>query len=115
MKTAAEFDLSTLDGSNGFTITTGYTDKSNFHLRYHESAYLDDDEFGDVILPNNHEINIIFGKATFETNVNVPSAPAGSALTITFADTQIINKIHNTGDVNGDKIDDLLVGFSDRA
>jgi hypothetical protein len=45
----------------------------------------------------------------------VPSASAGSALTITFADTQIINKIHNTGDVNGDKIDDLLVGFSDRA
>lgn len=111
-----EFDLKTLDGSNGFTIGTGYVDKSNWHLRYHESAYLDDDEFGDIVLPNNHEMNIIFGRKSFSgTGIYVPSAAAGSATTIQFADTQIIQKIHNTGDVNGDKIDDLIVAHSDRA
>lgn len=115
MTSALEFDLSTLDGQNGFTITTGYTDLSNWHLRYHESAHIDDDEYSDIILPNNHEVNIIFGTDAFTANLNVPNAPAGAACTLTFGQAQIVNKIHKVGDVNGDKVDDLIIAFADRA
>lgn len=66
-------------------------------------------------MPNNHEINVIFGKANFGANFNVANKEAGKAVTFTFDTSQIIQKIHNVGDTNGDYIDDILVAVSDRA
>jgi len=45
MRTKTSFDLSTLDGTNGFQVVAGYNDLNNFQQRFLEGgAFLDDDE-----------------------------------------------------------------------
>jgi len=45
MRSKASFDLSTIDGKNGFQVVAGYNDLNNFQQRFLEGgAFLDDDE-----------------------------------------------------------------------
>jgi len=112
LRNTAEFDLSFLNGTNGFQIVAGYTDLSNFQQRFLEGgAFLDDDEYADLIHPNNHEINIIFGSKSFTKSVIVVSAVKGVATTITFDKTNTVQMVRNVGDTTGNKIDDLVVSL----
>lgn len=53
-------------------------------------------------MSNNNLINIIFGDKDFTAELNILYTFEGSATTISFETSQIIQRINNVGDVNGD-------------
>ena len=115
----AIFDLSDIDGNNGFRIVT----QSNAARLGDNVSYLGDvnnDQIDDIIVgapaydglgTNTGAVYIIFGRSTFPASLNVatlngadgfkvtPSSPAGSLGVVSYA-----------GDFNNDGIDDMLMG-----
>jgi Ca2+-binding RTX toxin-like protein len=118
--TRADIDLSTLSAGDGFTIQG---DVAYNHAGFSVASAGDingdgiDDlivgaPFGDYGANNTGEAYVIFGKTTGFSNIDLTSLSAADGFIIQgdAADDFAGKSVSSAGDVNGDGIDDLIVG-----
>ncbi|MEH1948846.1 MAG: tandem-95 repeat protein, partial [Nostoc sp.] len=120
----ASFNLSSLNGSNGFVING--IDSDNFSGDSVSSAGdINNDGFDDLIIgakgadPNGRynagESYVVFGSNSgFEASLNLLSLNGSNGFTINGIDSGDYsgNSVSSAGDINGDGIDDLIIGAS---
>ena len=116
------FNLSSLNGSNGFFINgTNYNDRTGFSVS--QAGDVNGDGFDDLIvgaiygssIVNSFVGNsyVIYGrKEMFPTNVNVLTLNGLNGFVINGANTEdrFGYSVSKAGDINGDGIDDLIIG-----
>ncbi|HLO87233.1 MAG TPA: DUF4114 domain-containing protein [Nostocaceae cyanobacterium] len=115
-----QFNISNLNGKNGFTIKTrpGYLNPSN---AVSTAGDINDDGIDDLIigvaaafLENQiGEIYVVFGSDKgFNSNLDVSTLDGSNGFKINIRDREhyIGQSVSNAGDVNGDGIDDLIIG-----
>ena len=117
---AADINLSSLDGSNGFSL---YGTGSRF-VSVSSAGDINGDGFADVIVgapyadPNGSVSGssyVVFGKASgFDATLDLSSLDGNNGFRLDGAATYDYSgrSVSNAGDVNGDGFDDLLVGAS---
>jgi Ca2+-binding RTX toxin-like protein len=118
---AADLNLSTLDGSNGFQINgEGANDRSGRSVA--SSGDVNGDGFDDLIIgaygadPNGSYSGasyVVFGKASgFAANLNLSTLNGSNGFQINgeAAGDQSGLSVDSAGDVNGDGFDDLIIG-----
>ncbi|MEL7035671.1 MAG: Ig-like domain-containing protein [Cyanobacteria bacterium J06592_8] len=115
---AASLDLSSLDGSNGFTIN-GINSSDRLGLSVSNAGDINGDGIGDILLgafgANNEagESYIIFGNTNgFAANFDLLSLDGSNGFVIPGVDSGDIsgNAVSNAGDINDDGIDDIIIG-----
>ncbi len=117
----ANLDLSALDGSNGFSLNgVNAGDKSGHHVS--AAGDVNGDGFADVIVgapyaaPHGSYSGmsyVVFGKASgFDANLDLSALDGNNGFSITGSTTYDIVGWSGSvaGDINGDGIDDLVVG-----
>ncbi len=114
---AGSFDLSTLDGSNGFSVSgsfanqrAGYTSASAGDVN---GDGVDDLIIGGIGAPPGGEVYIIFGSTDpFSATVALDSLNGETGFTVTAADPAdaLGRDVSTAGDFNNDGITDILVG-----
>ena len=119
---AASLDLSSLDGSNGFTINgIDVFDFSGFAVS--SAGDVNGDGFDDIIIgarvadPNGNaqagESYVVFGSSGgFSSSLDLSSLDGSNGFTINGIDTYDYSgrSVSSAGDVNGDGFDDLIIG-----
>jgi Ca2+-binding RTX toxin-like protein len=105
----ASVDLSQLDGSNGFVINgSGYS--------VSEAGDINGDGFDDVIIGayNAEEAYVVFGNSGgFDATLNPSQLDGSNGFVINGIDVGFggySNSISDAGDIDGDGIDDLIIG-----
>ena len=122
----SEFDLSSLDGSNGFLLAgvNGYSysqtniESGDYAGRAVSGAGdINGDGFADVLIgapgANGGEAYVVFGRASgFASVLEVSSLDGSNGFLLIGGDVggRIGDFISDAGDVNGDGLDDLLIG-----
>lgn len=114
-------DPSTLDGTIGFTITTGETGNL-FSTSVEGLGDINGDGFDDIIInaasadtpagTSSGAAYVVFGKSTgFAASINVDNLNGtdGFRLQGPEADS-LVNAVAGAGDINGDGFDDIIVG-----
>ncbi|MGK7939026.1 MAG: hypothetical protein AB4062_02485 [Crocosphaera sp.] len=118
------FNLSDLDGSNGF-ILNGIDTDNNPNLSVSDAGDVNGDGIDDLIIGSkygdpNGKINagesyIVFGSAQgFGSSLDLSSLNGGNGFVINGIDSNnnAGTSVSGAGDVNGDGIDDLIIGAS---
>ncbi|MEQ9368402.1 MAG: VCBS domain-containing protein [Coleofasciculus chthonoplastes F3-SA18-01] len=121
---SANLDLSTLNGSNGFTITgIDYYDHSGYSVS--SAGDINNDGFDDVIIgaryadphgADSGESYVVFGKNSslsgFGTNLSLSSLNGSNGFKINGIATHDNSgwSVNHAGDINGDGIDDVIIG-----
>ncbi len=119
---AASFDLSSLDGTNGFIIG-GLLDNDSFGAAVSSAGDINGDGFSDIIIgaytadpaakDAAGESYVIFGTDTaFGTYFDPSTLDGGNGFVISGIDISDISgySVSGAGDVNGDGIDDIIIG-----
>jgi hypothetical protein len=115
-KFKASIDLASLDGENGFSITSSAV--SNF-LGYSVSAAgdINGDGFHDVIVGasaaggGHGAAYVIFGKpASFAPNFDLDTLDGTNGFKMSGPDARVGTSVGCAGDINGDNIDDVIIG-----
>ena len=117
----SSIDVSTLDGTNGFKVT-GDTALDNLGTAV-SAGDLNNDGYDDIVVSavgsdpggvnNAGEVYVVYGGASgLPANVDVSTLNGTNGFTITgaFADGEAGNSVSAAGDINGDGIDDLVIG-----
>ncbi|MEP2610380.1 MAG: putative Ig domain-containing protein, partial [Cyclobacteriaceae bacterium] len=117
---SASLDLSTLNGANGFIIDgVAAGDKSGSAV---SSADINDDGADDILIGAKEAdtngdgagaVYVVFGKTTpFLANIDLSSLDGTNGFVIDGIDTYdyLGKSISNAGDINGDGIDDIIIG-----
>ncbi|MFB2892387.1 beta strand repeat-containing protein [Aerosakkonemataceae cyanobacterium BLCC-F50] len=114
----SSFNLSSLDGSNGFVINgINQFDISGYSVS--NAGDVNGDGIGDLIIggyaPNNGagQSYVVFGKSTgFSASLNLSSLDGSNGFVINGINQFDISgySVSNAGDVNGDGIGDLIIG-----
>lgn len=116
----ASFDLSALDGSNGFAI--GAPDVGNdFGHSVSSAGDINGDGFDDLIIgaPVSPRVTdtfssgyVVFGRAGgFEANFDLSTLDGSNGFVINGIDERdAFSSVSSAGDVNGDGFDDLIIG-----
>ena len=116
---AANIDLSSLDGSNGFRLSgVAYGDISGVSVA--SAGDVNDDGFADVIVgaqwarPNGFRSGasyVVFGKASgFAANINLSSLDGSNGFKLSgVAGDESGRTVASAGDFNGDGVADLLI------
>ncbi len=108
------FDLSSLDGSNGFvlnSITTG----GNLGFSVSGAGDINGDGFDDVVIgaPNDSSSYVVFGQAgSFDPVLDLSTLNGSNGFAVNGSPigVEVGYSVSSAGDVNGDGIDDLLIG-----
>jgi Ca2+-binding RTX toxin-like protein len=118
---AANLDLSTLDGSNGFQIN-GVAANHGSGTSVAAAGDINGDGFDDLIIgapsasphgSNSGASYVVFGKDTpFIANLNLSSLDGTNGFTINGVGAFNFSggSVASAGDVNGDGVDDLIIG-----
>jgi Ca2+-binding RTX toxin-like protein len=117
----ASLDLSTLDGSNGFRISGAAGERSGFSVS--SAGDINGDGIADLIIgayganSNAGRSYVVFGRDTatagdFGDNLNLSTLDGSNGFRISGANTFDLSgkSVASAGDVNGDGIDDLIIG-----
>jgi len=118
----ATLNLSSLDGSNGFSLE-GATADDNAGRSVSSAGDVNGDGFGDLIVgayranPNGNYSGssyVVFGKASdFAATLALPSLDGSNGFSLNGAGNEFSGiSVSSAGDVNGDGFDDLIVGAS---
>ncbi|WP_036476984.1 integrin alpha, partial [Myxosarcina sp. GI1] len=120
---APEFDLNSLDGSNGFSVI-GLGSYDNLGTAVSSAGDVDGDGFDDIIVgapdadvsdaySNEGEAYIVFGKEEgFTASVDLAdiNSDRGAAIQGVDDSDSLGTGVSNAGDINGDGLNDLIVG-----
>ncbi len=120
---SGNFNLSSLDGSNGFVISEINTGDSN-EISVNNAGDINNDGIDDFVIgastadPNANnaagETYVVFGQDNLgiSSSFNLSTLNGSNGFIINGADTgdRSGRSVSNAGDVNGDGIDDLLIG-----
>ncbi|MEO1208647.1 MAG: Calx-beta domain-containing protein [Cyanobacteria bacterium J06638_20] len=121
MTFSAEFNLSELDGSNGFVIN-GIDQGDNSGISVSGAGDINGDGFDDLIIgadradPNGEgsgESYVVFGgNQGFAASLNLSTLDGSNGFTINGIDEGDFSgfSVSGAGDINGDGIDDLIIG-----
>ncbi len=117
---SAHFDLSTIDGSNGFRLDGVAGDDSSLSMS--NAGDVNGDGFDDLIAgadhadPNGYNSGssyVVFGKASgFSATMELSSLDGGNGFRLDGVSAMNFSggSVSNAGDVNGDGFDDVIVG-----
>jgi hypothetical protein len=116
----ASFNLENLNGDNGFVIN-GIAAGDNLGTSVSNAGDFNDDGFADLIIGTRRDDGagvsyLLFGKSSgFEAIINLEtiSSSDGLALNGIATDNGSTFSVSNAGDINDDKIDDVIVGASE--
>ncbi len=114
------FSLADLDGNNGFTLTSGETIRSRFGAAVGSAGDINSDGFNDVIVgteitgPNfSGSAYVVFGgNMGFSSLMNLINLDGNNGFVLhgVAANNQTGRSVSGLGDINGDLVDDLIVG-----
>ncbi|MCC5660634.1 hypothetical protein LC608_27375 [Nostoc sp. XA010] len=117
----AQFDLTTLNGTNGFTIN-GINEEDSLGNSVSSAGDINGDGIDDLIIgapsadPNDiisGQTYVVFGsKGGFDAQLNLSTLNGTNGFTINGIneDDSLGNSVSSAGDINGDGIDDLIIG-----
>jgi Ca2+-binding RTX toxin-like protein len=118
---AANIDLSSLDGSNGFRLKGKVDDYAGVAVA--SAGDINGDGFADVIISGHGTQNIsfygvtyvVFGKVSgFPADLDLSSLDGTNGFKLTEKVGEVIGtSVASAGDVNGDGFDDIIVGARD--
>ncbi|WP_265276064.1 beta strand repeat-containing protein [Nostoc sp. KVJ3] len=106
------FDLSSLNGSNGFAISGNGTDSSGNSVS--SAGDVNGDGISDLIIgaQGTGKSYVVFGSTSgFDASLDLSSLNGSNGFAINGNATDLLGaSVSSAGDVNGDKIDDLIIG-----
>jgi hypothetical protein len=109
---SANFDLSTLNGSNGFIINGNDIDSSGTSVS--SAGDINGDNIDDLIIgaPGTGKSYVVFGSTTaFGVNLDLSTLNGSNGFAINGNPSDFFGaSVSNAGDVNNDNIDDLIIG-----
>ncbi|BAU63809.1 putative outer membrane adhesin like protein [Stanieria sp. NIES-3757] len=110
----ANFNLSSLNGTNGFAIA-GINKDDYSGISVSGAGDVNGDGIDDVIIGsrNTGETYVLFGSSNvFPTRINLANLEANQGFILKGSNAEDLagNSVSSAGDVNGDGIDDLIVG-----
>ncbi|WP_052055941.1 FG-GAP repeat protein [Myxosarcina sp. GI1] len=118
-KFGSSFDLSTLDGSNGFAIN-GIGDFQDSGFSVSEAGDINGDGIDDIIIGdpraknyNVGESYVVFGSTNdFESSLDLSALDGSNGFKINGIDGNDYSghSVSGAGDINGDSIDDIIIG-----
>ena len=105
----AVFDLSTLDGANGFTISSGYSESD---IIVGTGGDFNGDGIADAVLGYGGGSCILFGRKNgFPASFDLTTLDGSNGFTVPSVNQDGLGSTVNTaGDINGDGIEDVLLG-----
>ena len=108
----AIFDVSSLNGSNGFTLTSS---TRSFGYSAAGAGDVNGDNIPDFIVGTSdfraNKAYVIFGAFTFPATFDISSLNGSNGFTLTSYEGNFGDSVDGTGDVNGDSKSDLIVGL----
>ncbi|MBX9258858.1 FG-GAP repeat protein, partial [Desmonostoc muscorum CCALA 125] len=111
------FNLSTLNGSNGFAINGSGTDSSGNSVS--SAGDVNADGIADLIIgaPGNGKSYVVFGSSSgFSTTLDLSTLDGSNGFSINGGVSDFFGgSVSNAGDVNGDGTSDLIIGASGAA
>ncbi|MGF1591403.1 MAG: integrin alpha, partial [Pleurocapsa sp.] len=110
----ASFDLTSLDGNNGFTIP-GINGMYALSSSSSHAGDLNGDGLSDLAISSfaDEKIYVIFGtEAGFDANFDLTSLNGDNGFTIASSnqENRLGDAVSNAGDLNGDGLSDLIIG-----
>ncbi|WP_448267006.1 beta strand repeat-containing protein [Nostoc sp. DSM 114159] len=111
----AQFDVSTLNGTNGFAINTGTEGDNYFGYSVSSAGDINGDGLDDLIigtLVTTHTYVVFGSKGSFDAQLNLSTLNGTNGFVINGVnkDDRSGFSVSSAGDVNGDGIDDLIIG-----
>ena len=106
----AEIDLTSLDGSNGFVLRSP-NERDRLGDFVNDAGDVNGDGIDDIIIGASGATYIVFGSNHgFDAELDLASLDGSSGFVVRGNDYTFGSSVSGVGDVNGDGIDDLIVG-----
>ncbi|MEQ9115644.1 MAG: integrin alpha [Rickettsiales bacterium] len=108
----AQFDLSSLDGTNGFIINDYGYDSDDTSIS--GAVDINGDDLDDIIIGISGKTSVIFGSKNISANFHLASLDGNNGFILDGVDSAG-SSVSGAGDVNKDGYDDIIIGAPDEA